>query len=74
MAAQDVALGKIPSTRLFQRYDVPNSGLTCSGTPCITKETSDETMHTTLQIMPGLTCLPTPETLNPKPEPLHRKA
>jgi len=55
--AQDVAKGRIPSTRLFQRYDVPNTGLTCTGSPCILKDsTGEDTFHTTLQIMPGLTC------------------
>jgi len=52
----DVSRGRIPSTRLFQRYDVPNTGLTCSGTPCTTKDYSSPSMHTTLQIMPSLTC------------------
>mmetsp|Transcript_34887 Transcript_34887/g.82189 ORF Transcript_34887/g.82189 Transcript_34887/m.82189 type:complete len:5981 (-) Transcript_34887:63-18005(-) len=56
ISADDVTKGLIPSHRLFQRYDVPNTGLTCSGTPCITKDSSNTTMHTTLQIMPSLTC------------------
>merc|ERR1719181_1281419 len=56
VANDDTSKGRIPSTRLFQRYDVPNTGLTCSGTPCLTKDTSALTMHTTLQIMPSVTC------------------
>ena len=56
VANDDTSKGRIPSTRLFQRYDVPNTGLTCSGTPCLTKDTSAPTMHTTLQIMPSVTC------------------
>jgi len=58
VANDDTSKGRIPSTRLFQRYDVPNTGLTCSGTPCLTKDTSgtNPTMHTTLQIMPSVTC------------------
>lgn len=56
VARDDTQKGKIPSTRLFQRYDVPNTGLTCSGTPCINKDTSGPTKHTTMQIMPSVTC------------------
>ncbi len=40
----------------LQRYDVPNSGLTCTGIPCITKYYLDPRLHTTLQIMPSFTC------------------
>jgi hypothetical protein len=56
IARDDTAKGVIPSTRLFQRYDVPNTGLTCSGTPCINKNVASPTKHTTLQIMPSVTC------------------
>merc|ERR1719181_1078872 len=56
VASDDTSKGRIPSTRLFQRYDVPNTGLTCSGTPCLTKDTSGASKHTTLQIMPSVTC------------------
>jgi hypothetical protein len=56
VASDDTSKGRIPSTRLFQRYDVPNTGLTCSGTPCINKDTSGSSKHTTLQIMPSVTC------------------
>eukprot|EP00960_Hanusia_phi_P062334 765116-Hanusia_phi.AAC.3 len=55
-ANNDVSLGTIPSDRLFQRYDVPNTGLTCTGTPCITKDWSDNTTQTTLEIFPSVTC------------------
>merc|ERR1711998_452332 len=54
--ADKVTRGVIPSDRLFQRYDVPNTGLTCSGTPCITKDSSSTVAHTTLQVMPSVTC------------------
>ena len=57
VANDDVSLGTIPSTRLFQRYDVPNTGLTASGSPLFqTKDSSTNTLHTTLRVRPAVTC------------------
>ena len=59
MAAQDVAQGKIPSTRLFQRYDVPNTGLTCSGAP--------DTLHHAPE--PRTPTPSSPTRIKPSPQP-----
>jgi len=57
VANDDVSLGTIPSTRLFQRYDVPNTGLTASGSPLFqTKDYTTNTLHTTLRVRPAVTC------------------
>ena len=57
VASDDVSKGTIPSTRLFQRYDVPNTGLVASGSPLFqTKDTGSPGLHTTLRVRPAVTC------------------
>lgn len=56
VARDDVSAGTIPSTRLFQRYDVPNTGLVASGALYQTKVSSNGAVHTTLRVRPAVTC------------------